>query len=363
MSRGWRVVGRALLASSSLVLVQAWLDVQQHPDVASGTSAEVLLLLVAMACVWSTYWLVTAGQASVALSIAAVGLLAALASATLLLLPARYFGLLIFASVLAGGALPKRLAVRAVAALTVLTVGLDLARSLEPVSIAIDALEVGVTGAGAVAVAFLLASYGELRDARDQVARLAVAEERNRLARDLHDDLGQRLSLIILKSELVRLDLPDGTPERLRANADDLVTEARAALDGLRTVVMGFHRPSIETELASAASILDSAGIAFECRNSLGPVPAPAADVLAWGIREGTTNVVRHSRAARCSIRLRRSGGHAELEVSDDGIGAQTLSRGNCLFGIEERATKVGGSVSATGTDSGFTLRLTVPIQ
>ena len=154
MSLGWRVVGRALLASSSLVLIQAWLDVQQHPDVASGTSTQVLLLLVAMACVWSTYWLVTAGQASVALSIAAVGLLAALASSTLLLLPARYFGLLIFAAVLAGGALPKRLAVRAVAALTVLTVGLGLARSLGPASIAIDALEVGVTGAGAVAVGF-----------------------------------------------------------------------------------------------------------------------------------------------------------------------------------------------------------------
>ena len=141
------------------------------------------------------------------------------------------------------------------------------------------------------------------------------------------------------------------------------MTEARAALDGLRMVVMGFHRPSIEAELASAASILDSAGIAFECQNSLGPVPAPVADVLAWGIREGTTNVVRHSRAARCSICLRSKGGHAELEVNDDGIGVQTLSRGNGLFGIEERATKVGGSVSATGTVSGFTLRLTVPIQ
>jgi len=349
------------MASWVLVLVQAFADVLQHANLAPLRLTAVFALLLGAASLWCCYWLLGVGRGSFALLSSGLVVLTALLTTSMLLLPPRYFGLLIFASVVAGASLPRRSALPVIVAITGLAAAVDAVRAVAPIGLATDVLEVAVGGAGAAGIAFLLRSYAELQEARDHGARLAVAEERLRLARDLHDELGQRLSLIVLKSEMIRMDVPDDAIPRLGTHADDIVVAARAALDSLRDVVTGFRQPNLEAELASAQSSLKSAGIDCECRNSVGVISASTAAVLAWSVREATTNVLRHSQAIRCFIQLRRVGELAELEVRDDGRGAADLTPGNGLQGIDERAQRLGGRLLTSATGAGFTLRLIVP--
>jgi two-component system sensor histidine kinase DesK len=233
----------------------------------------------------------------------------------------------------------------------------------------------------------------ELRQARGTVAKLAANEERLRLARDMHDLTGQSLSMITLKSELAakRLSKLPASAERDAALTElgDIGAVSRQTLQDIREAVSGYRRPTLAIEVITARHALDAAGIDLDDDAELtlrsGTFDPDAEAVLAWCLREAVTNVIRHSRARHCRIRLAQHGGpqHASylsLEVTDDGRGFPGLDpdhpAGSGLHGMSERLSAVGGRLSlgpaeapgskAPGTwaqGHGFRLVATVPAE
>jgi two-component system sensor histidine kinase DesK len=201
-------------------------------------------------------------------------------------------------------------------------------------------------------VSLMMAAFGrvingmnQLRATQHELARLAVDTERSRVARDLHDILGHSLTVITIKAELAgRLVASD--PERAAHEIAEVEDLARGALADVRSTVSGFRGVSIASELASARSALGSAGID-------------------WAVREGVTNVLRHSRATSCTITL----GPDFVEVRDDGAGdagagvdgadAAGDAQGSGLAGLRDRMESAGLKVAADSLKTGgFRLRV-----
>jgi two-component system sensor histidine kinase DesK len=194
------------------------------------------------------------------------------------------------------------------------------------------------------------------------MARLMVAEERLRFARDLHDLLGHSLSVIVLKAELAG-KLAVASPERVAGEVADIERVARQALADVREAVSGYREASLTAEIEEARSALLAAGVDVRVQPLADPLPAMTENVLAWALREAVTNVIRHAGATAARISLARRDGRAELEVTDDGRGAADFKAGNGLTGIRERVAGRNGEVEF-GPDpgGGFRLRVSVPL-
>ena len=230
-----------------------------------------------------------------------------------------------------------------------------------------------------------------LRRTRAELARAAVAEERLRIARDLHDLLGHSLSLITLKAELARRVISTD-PDRASREVAELETVARQSLSDVREAVAGFRQPDLAGELSAARQLLDAAGIAVDIwTTGADDLIQPVDATLAWAIREGATNIVRHSRATKVSIRVSASEQAAVAEISDNGPAATpdgTGSRapaalaapgpaeraatrlprpafaGSGLAGLAERVRSLGGELAAGAVEPrGFLLRVVVPLS
>jgi two-component system sensor histidine kinase DesK len=221
-------------------------------------------------------------------------------------------------------------------------------------------------GIGMIAVGRLVVTVRELQAAREEIARLAIAEERLRFARDLHDLLGHSLSLITLKSELAGRLLP-AEPEKAATEVHDIESVARRALREVREAVAGYRRPTLDDELDGAREMLEAAGITCRIENRLGVSSNGTDASMAWAVREGVTNVIRHSRARHCEIRLTQDGEEVRAEISDDGLGSTsehdgTYSSGSGLSGLAERVAASGGSFEAGSLpEGGFRLRVSLP--
>ena len=171
----------------------------------------------------------------------------------------------------------------------------------------------------------------ELAQARGTVAKLAANEERLRLARDMHDLTGQSLSMITLKSELAakRLGKLPSSAERdaVLTELGDIGRVSRQTLHDIREVVSGYRRPTLAIEVITARNALEAAGIELDDDAGLtlrsGTFAPEAEAVLAWCLREAVTNVIQHSRARHCRIRLTDHQGELSLEVTDDGPGPE----------------------------------------
>ncbi|MGW0737247.1 histidine kinase [Streptomyces sp. NPDC002851] len=214
--------------------------------------------------------------------------------------------------------------------------------------------------------AWVLGVMYELREARDVQARLAVAEERLRFGRDLHDVLGRNLAVVALKSELAVQLARRGRPE-----AVDQMTEvqriAQESQREVREVVRGYRETGLEAELAGAQGVLTAAGIT--CRvlgaDAARALPASVHSALGWVVREAATNVLRHGDAEHCSVVLSVTEGRAELIVENDGVRqpAQGRSGGSGLVGLRERLAEVNGELTAGPVRGGrFRLRAEVPV-
>ena len=203
----------------------------------------------------------------------------------------------------------------------------------------------------------------ELQAARHELARLAVTEERLRIARDLHDLLGHSLSVINLKSELAA-KLVEQDAKRAAAELVDIQAVGRQALAEVRDAVQGYRQLALDEALAGARTALSAAGIEYELEEAPAELPADVEEVFAWAVREGTTNVVRHSRAAHCAVRIRDGAGEATLEVDDDGASPPAEPQaGSGLTGLAERAARLRGRLEAGARPGGgFRLRLVVPL-
>ncbi|HLJ34537.1 MAG TPA: sensor histidine kinase [Ktedonobacteraceae bacterium] len=207
----------------------------------------------------------------------------------------------------------------------------------------------------------------ELNAARKEISRLAVETERLRIARDLHDLLGHNLSLIALKSELAGR-LVKAAPERAVAEIGDVENVARTTLQEVREAVASYRQPTLASELHAAREILTAAGVAYHYEgdeNMIGTLPSAIEGVLAWAVREGVTNVIRHSRARQCTIRAARVKETAFIEIADDGVGSDSSSdrQGNGLRGLAERVAALGGQCeTGSGSAGGFRIVVTMPL-
>ena len=167
----------------------------------------------------------------------------------------------------------------------------------------------GGFAASAVGIGLLLVLMRDLRmrnqeltEARAELALTAVTAERERFARDLHDLLGHSLSVIAIKAELAGR-LLELDPERAAAEVGDVEQVARQSLREVRQAVSGYRQPTLEGELEGARVALSAAGIEAEFERAPVTLDPEVEAVLAWAVREGATNVIRHSgaRAARCA--------------------------------------------------------------
>jgi len=207
----------------------------------------------------------------------------------------------------------------------------------------------------------LIATVIELRTARAEVARLAIADERLRISRDVHDILGHSLSVIALKSQVARR-LMHSDPDAAAEAMGDVESVARDSLAEVRAMVTGYRQRSLADELQGARDVLDAAGIAFAVTRDSTVPPAPVDSLLAWTVREGVTNVLRHSRAHHCEISLEAGNGGFTVVIADDGVGGVASAGGSGLHGLRERVGAAGGRLDAgPGERGGFRLEAYVP--
>ncbi|WP_017556104.1 sensor histidine kinase [Nocardiopsis baichengensis] len=215
--------------------------------------------------------------------------------------------------------------------------------------------------------------YELARDAfagREAQARLAVSEERLRFARDMHDLLGHSLSGMTVKSELAARLTDRGDPSAAAGQMREVQSAARTALREMRGAVSGYRELDLAQELDTVRGVLAASGIAVTVRGGPEAVPDNVRGPAAWVVREGATNVVRHSEAERCTVVLRREGAQVVVEVRNDGApravegaGPAGTPQGNGITGLTERVAAVGGTLEAgpSGGD-GFLLRAVLPV-
>lgn len=268
-----------------------------------------------------------------------------------------------------GIVLPSRLGLPAVMGCALIAVGCSLIDGQAGQAIGWGSSAVGV-GLLLVLLRDLRVRNQQLGEARAELATVAVARERERFARDLHDLLGHSLSVIAIKAELAGRLLPS-EPSRAAREVSDLEQVARQALAEVRQAVSGYRQPTLDDELEGARMALTAAGIEAEVRRPAVMLDPDVEAVLAWAVREGATNVIRHSGARHCRVTVRAGLGDAEVEVVDDGgpaviEAAQGPTRdggGHGIAGLAERAERVRGRLEAGRLDSGggFRLAVTVP--
>jgi two-component system, NarL family, sensor histidine kinase DesK len=214
----------------------------------------------------------------------------------------------------------------------------------------------------------LIRANHELAAAREQVATVAAERERMRIARDLHDLLGHSLTTVTVKAALAAR-LFDQDPVRARTEIAEVEVLARESLADVRAAVAGFREVRLATELVTAREVLEAAGIDAQLPGAVDGLSAEVGGLYGWVVREGVTNVVRHSRANRVWITLDAKG----IEIVDDGNGCArkasgelpTYPAGHGLEGLTERVVALGGRLMAgpvneNGT-AGFRLRVDVP--
>jgi two-component system sensor histidine kinase DesK len=198
-----------------------------------------------------------------------------------------------------------------------------------------------------------------LQAAQQELAELAVADERARIAADLHDILGHSLTVVTVKAELAQR-LLDVDVEKARAELRDLEALARDALSDVRATALGVRGISLPGEIAAAREALAAAHVAAVLPGVADEVPSRHRELFAWTVREAVTNVVRHARAGRCEVRLTPR----SVEIVDDGPGeGPPLPGGQGLRGLRQRAEAVGARLTVGRRDDGpgFRVRVEVP--
>lgn len=199
----------------------------------------------------------------------------------------------------------------------------------------------------------------KLRSAQGEIARLAVVEERSRFSRDMHDVLGHSLTVVTVKSELARRLVPVD-PARAEAELADIERLTRSALADLRAAVAGYREMSISTELAAAQASLAAADITAHLPRNGDEVVPDLRELFGWVLREGVTNVIRHSGSRNCWVTV----GPDTLAIEDDGLGPAPVGsvpstaavRGSGLAGLAERARTSGATVEIAAGERGGTL-------
>jgi two-component system sensor histidine kinase DesK len=213
------------------------------------------------------------------------------------------------------------------------------------------------------ALASMAGLTARLVTARAELARAAVVHERLRFARDLHDLFGFGLSVLVLKNELA-LRLLGRDAGRARAELAEGVEVARQSLAELESVAVGYRTMRVDAEARTARTVLTDAGVDVTGDVAPGPLDARADTVLAIVLREGVTNVLRHSEARRCTVEVERTATGVRLCIANDGVGQVGETRlGMGLASLTGRVAALGGRLTAQADGAGFRLVATVPLQ
>ena len=207
---------------------------------------------------------------------------------------------------------------------------------------------------------------GQLETARERISQLVVHEERQRIARDLHDTLGQKLSMIGLKSDLA-VRLVEKNPEQAIMEIRDIRQTASIALKEVRELVSNMRSVSISEELIRIKQMLDAAEIDVtisgeEVQNL--KMPTLSESVVAMCLKEAVNNIVKHSQAKYCLISITQSDNEVQLVVYDDGVGFNTELQhaGNGLIGMRERLEFINGTLEINQKNVGTELIVHVPV-
>lgn len=195
----------------------------------------------------------------------------------------------------------------------------------------------------------------KLRRAEERTAVLAVAAERERIGRDLHDILGHSLTTIAVKADLAQR-LVGRSDDAARAEIGALADIARQALADVRATASGMREVRLASEVAAARSVLDAAGVECRTPSALPALPDARAELFGYVVREAVTNVVRHAGAVTCTI----TADEASVSVTDDGRGIPTDAPGSGLRGLAERVEASGGRLTVTSSTAGTTVRATL---
>ena len=358
-TRSWRRA--AMLAIPLVYLIFVVVSVRQNSYGAAAAAGYALLAAFA-AC-----WLVTPavlppGTSGRRRFWAWYALLVVLAVAELPFARAAGFVLFVFITLLTVARLGARsapfVAAMALAALLVpVAVGswhVSLAKSFADVT----PVAIPVVAVAMAATMQMLRANEALAETRAELARLAAENERIRIARDLHDLLGHSLTTITVKAGLARR-LGSANP----AGAVDQITEVeelcRRVLAEVRVAVSGYREVTLASELARGRELLRVSGIAADLPTATDVADPAHQELFGWAVREGLTNVIRHSRARSCAVRVSASC----VEIIDDGHGS-AAPPGNGLSGLRERAAAAGGGVDAGPVrPAGWRLRVWVPAK
>ncbi len=209
---------------------------------------------------------------------------------------------------------------------------------------------------------------------REERARRAVADERARIARELHDVVGHSVSVMTVQASAVRR-LLEQDQERVSEALQVVEQTGREALAEMRRMVGVLRhaedgpalapQPSLE-QLERLVEHTRNAGLPVDLRVEGDPVQLPTGiDLTAYRlVQEGLTNAIKHAGANRAEVLVRYAGGHVEVTVSDDGCGAgDGGGGGHGLVGMRERVSVYGGKLEAGARpEGGFLLRATLPV-
>ncbi|GEK34995.1 sensor histidine kinase [Kurthia sibirica] len=204
----------------------------------------------------------------------------------------------------------------------------------------------------------------KLKSAESRIHELSIVEERQRIARDLHDTLGQKLSMIGLKLDLA-IRLVDKDKEQAKLELGDIRKVSSMALKEVREMVSDMKKIKIEDELLHVQEILEVANIDLKLKGKikLDSVPLILENTLSMCLKEAVNNIVRHSKATKCYIRIEQTAKEIRMTIADDGIGYNVNDKhyGNGIKGIMERIQFVNGQVQFEST-KGFTIKIIVPL-
>jgi len=215
-----------------------------------------------------------------------------------------------------------------------------------------------VTIVGTISNAATVEKNSQLKRSRELDQHLAAVAERERIAQDLHDLLGQTLTMVALKSE-VATKLFDKNPEQAKQELQEIRDAARTALKDVREAVAGMNKTSLEAELKRAHQILASAGIELKVSGAIPKLNTKSDQVLGLTVREIMTNIVRHSSAQTATLLIEEVNQQLVVVVKDNGV-ADVINEGAGLTGLRKRIQTLGGNTKLELTP-GLKVSINIP--
>ncbi len=223
-----------------------------------------------------------------------------------------------------------------------------------------------MTAIGSIATSRRVSQTDQMLREQELKRQLATESERERIAQDLHDLLGQTLTMVALKSEVAE-KLFERNPDLAKQEIIEIREAARIALKDVREAVAGMNTTSLVAELKRARSILGSAKIRFSVTGELPTFNSQTDQVIGLAFREAVTNIVRHSNADRVTLKLERDEeGTIKILIFDNGQ-VQKFVEGSGLNGLRKRVSKLGGNTTIGHTTfekkKGFGISIQLPAK